>query len=449
MDLHGIINTDYILYLFQKGRSLCWDSFPMKGIELGEDIYDRIIELVDNEDTTVLDLQEAYKSLLPDGIVFWRPGYCFDNDEYDEVDYSAITEPRCLSKSEYRFLINKKRIEEEKDWYGLTGLKKWDLTQDQIKDRDDTVSCCIEEYAKDLKHSFARKVYRFIPAINYEEALRRLTESHPKVMFSHDYKGYSKDLWFKPAPGVELAPKTNFVFGASSYFTIVLKYKDVHILPYADIINYRIENTSQQIRFFKRYEPKRNEWLTVFRDTCSLFKEIQDNKDRFCEKYILGPLNDLMAQMKMITEAPDSDLEISEVFLEVNPRFFFETGHIDRRGQREFYKIFRLSNALFLLENLTLLNSSGIAKTDVYKDTILSMNRDLLPSISRFEKKIASAEEKIIKEIRSLKQSFKNDNEFKDRIDNLQIAASNLKVINRILVSRRDYLLRCEANLNK
>ena len=443
-----MVNYDNILYLFQKGKTLYEGSYPIDN-NVGEEIYMEI-EGLDGNGVTVLDYQEIFRSLLPKGLVFWKRGYCFNDDDYvedyDEVNYSAVLAPHCVSKSEYNFQIRKKEREAETEWYESHELKKTaTLTDDQKKEKDFYVSLAVMEYNLQLKERFSEELFKSRHAINYEVALLNLKEEHPEVLFSHDYKGFSNSIWFKPTRDIEIAPKTNFVFGKSSYFMLVLKYKGIHILPYSEIVKYRFQGTEQQVRHYRAYTPKRSSWNQVMEDTCALFKDIQTYKDSFIERYILNPLDDLMGQLKYINETPDPDLEFTEMELGFNSYCFFDTGHI--KSRKDFYKIIRLSNTLFLLENLAELNNSKIANTKAYRETILSYNKELLPSIPSFLKKTASSLKKVKAEIAVLKETGDRFS-VTEQIKRLDDIASNLKKMHRYLNERLE-LLKKSINENE
>lgn len=434
--LRGIVNVDYILYLYQEGDELVLDSYPIDN-SIGEEIIDRVCEL-NGEDVTVMDLQEEFETFLPQ-IEFWKKGYCFDDEDYDIVDYTAIQGPIILTKNKYTFLINKARREAEKLWFVENDGKKLSaLSKEERIAREEYIDFEISEYRESLKDHFIKSLSGFIPAINYEVTLHILRQKHPDILFSHDYKGFSWDRWFKPAKDIEIAPKTNIVFGKSSYFLLVLKYKGIHILPYAETIEYSIEDAVQQIRYFRKYKPNRSEWINVMEETSSLFEEIRKNGKDFINKYIHGPLKKMKAELKQINETNDSTLFITEREQLLNPYSRFDTGHVRKERIMEFYKIIHISDALLLIDNLVELNRSGIAKTDTYRDYILSLNKQLLPSISRFEKKTASALKKVRTEIVFLNHS---DKDVKEELEERRVIESNLREVQSFLRRRKDMLL--------
>lgn len=434
--LRGTVNVDYILYLYQDGNELLMDSYTIDN-SIGKELYFRILEL-NSEGANVIDLQKEYKSFLS-GIHFWRKGYCFDDENYDLVNYSAIQEPKVITDHYHSILLRITKIDAEKRWYEENGNKKLsDLSEKERYERRECIEFEIDEYEEYLKRRFINSLEEFLQAINYEVSLNNLKKKHPEILFSHDYKGYSWDKWFNPAQDIEIAPKTNFVFGKSSYFLLVLKYKGIHILPYDEIIKYSIEEAVQQVRFFRKYQPNRSEWINVMEETTLLFKEIRENEKDFVKNYILGPLNKMKEELKHINEATESDLFITERELCFNPYCRFDTAHVRKDKILDFYKIIHISDALLLIDNLVELNCSGIAKTDTYKDYILSLNKQLLPSILRFEKRTASSLKKVCSEIDTLRQS---DKDVEDDLEERRVIESNLRDVQSFLRLRKNLLL--------
>lgn len=100
----------------------------------------------------------------------------------------------------------------------------------------------------------------------------RECRDRPDILtFSHRLTGWSNPI-YKLTNDLYMEIKTNFGYGRSSYFFTKLRYKDIDIIPYSELILYRHRKAAEIIRYSQKYPLKNSSWvdaLNYAKDSCN------------------------------------------------------------------------------------------------------------------------------------------------------------------------------------
>lgn len=92
---------------------------------------------------------------------------------------------------------------------------------------------------------------------------------------------------------------TNFGYGQKSYFYVMLIYKGVEIIPFADFIHYR---EGFEIKLYtKRYKPSYNNWNDAMTFVAESYNILVENEYKFIEQFLINEIKKLVENLKSIS----------------------------------------------------------------------------------------------------------------------------------------------------
>lgn len=277
------------------------------------------------------------------------------------------------------------------------------------KDRRITEQDIYQEIIKNLNRDFANYILTWIHGYRISMAIRECRSQEGLIAFSHRYKG-----WALPEHQVNanfrLNFRTNFGYGRSSHFFILLNYKGVQIFPFMDWLNYQFVEVSQLARYSKMI----HEWETVKKLYNSQGKTTTYSKEEvvikqefwqtamdyileaanmaitdenaFITKYIVEPIENLVNELNLLLS------DDSESIVLTYPKFNenFELKSLDEEGNLLFKKLYlmdakaeKISGALQFIDEfrkLTLI----IENPELYVKRVESINQQFRPLLDNY-----------------------------------------------------------------
>lgn len=161
-------------------------------------------------------------------------------------------------------------------------------------------------YEKDIEHIYGINslLYKLELTFNnylYKEA-RKKAESKNALAISHKIRGWN-GTQFKIDQDFSFLIASNFGYGFSSYFYLLLKFKDIKILPYTSIIYYRYINASQIINFTEKYPSLHSSWEKSFNFIAKEINEFNKfGKNTFVYNHITKSLGEMVKMLSKILE---------------------------------------------------------------------------------------------------------------------------------------------------
>jgi hypothetical protein len=151
-------------------------------------------------------------------------------------------------------------------------------------------------------------------AKNYLDAYY-IEQAYVKCILDSQIKAYShrKIGWklhnFILDEVFSIAVNTNFGYGYANYFLLILKFKDVEIIPYSHLVIYRIANVMEIIRNTRNYSIRDESWQECFdfiSEVCNDFYE--KGQDGFVRKYMLDELEKMTNELSHFLSRNTFDL---------------------------------------------------------------------------------------------------------------------------------------------
>lgn len=386
-------------------------------IEYPKDIKDILNKLNDYEESCVYDILSIEDYIRDcgnrfDGVkISGKYSYCWPN-EYN-ASFLSKAEIKSVDRNRYFKELDeiKKRIETE--YRAMIWSHKVSLSDYEKRELEKEKNKKIEEkqeiYKKSAALKYIQRVRRFFYAQHYYITLNRI---------KGDCKMYSSDAigWYKPNYNItgnaRIGIRSNFGYGKSAYFDILLTYKGINILPYSDLVNYYWSNMMDNVRYTRSYFPRRRNWEDGLRFVVDICNWIERDSASFEKKWIVSEVENMMDGLKTINENVNIFYnKLKEAKERERRRLLDEDGrpqairysyiHDADICRHKIYpyettliiQVDKLSAALSLLEELLLLK-------DIYSPVILHIK-----TIIRYNKDVITA---IITEIEELCKQIVN-----------------------------------------
>ena len=287
----------------------------------------------------------------------------------------------------------------------------------------------------ELLQEFCAYLLYWIKAYNLTMAIRNCHSQENNIAFSHRYKG-----WSQPSGGLgdlEIEFKTNFGFGNSSYFCILLEYKGIKIVPFMDWVRYPYYQAYQILQYTRKiHELKTNSsgYSTIFisnehwQNAMNILNEMINlylkNERLFVQTYIIEELDNMINRLYdillMTNEELNTKYEIEENYSKINSeKIFNSVGDIEDLN----FKASKICGALGFIEKI--IEISSIVDTSNYLQRLKDCNLKLLPMLT----KSVIDSNSILAELQVSK--IENDNKIK-MIFNDDEVESNLKFSRKV-----------------
>lgn len=175
----------------------------------------------------------------------------------------------------------------------------------------------------------------WIKAYDISMQIRDSNKSNNVIAFSHRYIGWSQPIFdFKD---LKIHFKTNFGYGNSSYFYIMLEYKSIQIVPFMDWVIYPYFKAAQVLQYTMKLHRFRNRsvyiennlWNDAMNFICEAGNIYLKNDQLFIEKYILNQLDGMIDSLHHILSMDSDTLDESygnmKIFRKIKTERFFNT----------------------------------------------------------------------------------------------------------------------------
>lgn len=426
------LNVGYILSLQSINGELVVKEIP---IDYSDDIIsvlDKLNGYISNEQVfNAFDVEKFVKQCSFEKKLII--GYCWPN----EYNASFISHARILEIDKEKYY--KEMDEIKKDLFDKYEKKKncsrWidghyeclsDYEKDQLeKEKWQKIEEEQAKYERIRLQNYVDEVRRYIFALQYWKTLQSIKDS--SLMYSSENIGWYKP-YFNITGNARIGLRSNFCYGRSAYFDVLLNYKGINILPYSDLVNYYWSNMMDNLRCTRSYSIYRSNWTEVLRFVAELCNWIERDSDSFEKKWIIDEVESMMEGLKNIKiniesyykklkDDKDEFVRLQKTTSKSQTiRYRWINDRITNQYKTYPYEttliiqVDKLSAALSLLEELSSLkNIYSPVTTHIH--TILQYNRALLPAIKTECKKLAAE----IKDNQSLLKQIETDIESNEK----------------------------------
>lgn len=329
-------------------------------------LYEELKAMADNENRSVLDLQNKFELYFNKNRSQMYFNYCYP-EQYDLSYVIGVYYPIFKTYEQYKVI--------EKGGEKVSASKY------------------------DWKKRFLKSAYSYINAYSYSQMLECLKRNPKNKMFSSESKGWTV-YDYKINDYTEFQVRSNFGYGSASYFYVNLKYKGIDILPYSDLVKYYKAEMYDFIRYTRQYNPNRDNWDLALDFVVETSNFAIKDESAFIEKWIFNEIEEMMRGLERLAINP-----LEEYRLIANNKLntlglIFVRNISDNEIKK--YNIYptetvvafqaeKIAGALLLLEQIRTLNSV-YEKAERVIDRIKEINLELLP---QFKKAISSAKLKL------------------------------------------------------
>lgn len=264
------INETHILVLKKLDELFCISEIK---IEDSSSIIKQIEEAAKNSNNkTVLDIQH----------IFWDNFNCILNSYgylypygYSNSYVQGAIKPQKWTKEKYEIEFQER-------------LKKGEKK---------------EEIEKKIKEQFSNSCKNYIKQQMLYNAYQKAINDSSVKMFSRESIGWSS-FKYDISEDIKICLSTNFGYGLSSYFTLLVSYKDIDIAPFSHIARYYHADMIDIIKTTRSYGVERKNWLNVFIFVRDFTNDSLTNPEEFVKKRIAKEIEDMMCFLRDVMKNP-------------------------------------------------------------------------------------------------------------------------------------------------
>jgi hypothetical protein len=402
------VNVDYILLLKHKIDSdYKTEQHPIN--KLYEDVFNKI-KAFSSSDTTedfdditkyiknteLIPVSQQLASQSDQGFFY----YCINlADRYIPKIYFDI-EDKLDRVIELRFILDGVYVSNEYDIQNKKYENEYQKTEDIKRLEKNYLGSKTE-----LKKEVCNYIALWIHAYRFLQARKELSNQKNIISYSHRYQGWSKPR-YKVNDELTIEFITNFGYGNSSYFYLLLIYRGIQIFPFMEWVNYKYAAASEMEKYTERYhkeeivkihrskdpkyQSKPNEpstrkvltieqeyWNNAFNDLVKACNIYEKGTHTFIENYITSALDSLIKALEDIFEMGEntSDKKYRDFGYDFDINYKTE-GYV-KRIKLMSVKGAMISGTLGFMGQIIELEE--IIDTKVYIQKITSLNNRVLP----------------------------------------------------------------------
>lgn len=332
------VNFDYILTISESKENLMVNQIE---IDRHDTLIDNLIDMYHDTNCDVEDMDRYAKRNIT--IRDQEFPFCLGHNYRDHY-INDVTFPKYDAKT-YSQNITKLESQIENARKRRYDTKVRDLENKLIN------------YNQKVKEGYLQNALTFIYSLDYQHALKVNKIEEKYKIFSSEIHGrfsYNTDV----NNDLKITTRTNFCYGSSSYFHIIVKYKDIELLPYSEWVKYYYAGYNEIMRFTRSYPSHRESWHYVMAFLVSYINNALIDPDSFVKNEVMSEVNGLL-------------LGLEEIFLLDEDKFSkkLDVKHIEdddiryigissarhaNESEREYYKITPYECAMiFRMEKIT------------------------------------------------------------------------------------------------
>lgn len=165
-----------------------------------------------------------------------------------------------------------------------------------------------DEKIKDLKNEIEKMFIRWQKAYSINACYNTCIKDNDILSFSHRISGWSNPIYHL-TKYFSLKFQTNFGYGKSSYFFLVLKYKNILITPFSEWIEYDVADFSEIVRYTQKYILENKSWLEAMeyaKEACNISI---NQETKFVKKYIIEECEKMVNGLEKILFAKEINVK--------------------------------------------------------------------------------------------------------------------------------------------
>lgn len=298
---------------------------------------------------------------------------------------------------------------------------------------------------KRTKEEYLKQILSYIYSYDYNNTLREHNFQGKDTFFSSEIHGrftyetiVNKDL--------KILARTNFCYGSSTYFHIIVKYKNVELLPFGEWVKYYYAGYNSIMQYTRSYICIRDSWRYAM-DFLELFvNKAIENPDEFVKKDVIYEVNSLIEGLNEIFHMTDDDfekrLEVRHIAEDEDRYIGISSARHANEKEREYYKIRKsesamifkmekISGALYFLNNLKSI-SAIIPEVDESINRIIELNNLIYPNIVEAIPPISLEIKNLTCELHKIEREYNQKEKrleyYKDRLEDIKKKSTGVEL---------------------
>lgn len=188
--------------------------------------------------------------------------------------------------------------------------------------------------------------------------------------------------------------ETNFCYGSSTYFSVVVTYKGIELLPYSVWVHYYYARFVHLLKYTRSYIRERNSWHMCMDFLKTFINSAIDNPENFIHNEVMREVDGLIEGLQRIFSLSQEDFE-KEIKVKERPGDERYIGILSARYANEsdeneyaitahevsmIYRMEKVSGALRFLDSLRKIKEIYSEVSDAI-DKIIAMNQQIYPEV--------------------------------------------------------------------
>lgn len=396
------VNIQYVLGLEEKQDR----TLQMVQIDIPQSsvIIEELEAMQDNPNRNLYDMSSYfYRHVNPIKDCYQ---YCFPEEyHYSYLNEKVTPVPKDITYWKYREVEEERR----KKWERWQSLKK-DVPQCEVDKR-------WNEYVHKLEYSDKKKYFsmakKYILCQNLYKAMQEAKENPNIKMYSRDIVG-RKHFLYDINNDVKVDVYTNFGYGRASHFFLTIKYKDIVLIPYSDLVHFYYANMKSLIAHTRAYRCYRDSWEGMMDYLSKFVNNSRRDPENFVRNYVLNEIEEMMKGLRAILKNPLEILEHMQTDNGENLRLSvvrpfdrneFVIFEAMPKELTTVFKIEKISGALLFVENLKSLKDICYEVDSVIEE-IIELNKSVAPEVSAVLESIDNSIEPLQEEYDALDKEF-------------------------------------------
>lgn len=429
MKYNDSLNAGYVLFLQKEGGILNVKKLAINYPEEIISILDKLDYYEDNlEFYDAFDVERFVQRSDFNKIGVFK--YCWPYEYYDsykseatikKIDsedyFQKLDEIKERISLEYELKMKPKR-KIGKQWVYLDESRRLELE----REKDEKIWEEQEKQKQRVLQDYIVMVRRFIFAQYYNNTIQIIKEN--SLMYSSEVMGWY-GANFNVIGNARIGLRSNFCYGSSAYFDVLLNYKGINILPYSDLINYYWSNMMDNLRCTRSYATYRRNWPEVLTFVADICNWIERDPVSFEKKWIVDEVEQMMDGLNEIhgkieeyynrLEEAKKEEERQRLEKVVSQRTIrYRNITASKIIQYKTYpheslltiQVDKFAAALSLLEDLLSLKNI-YAPVIGYINTIIQYNKEIIPAIKTQCKELTFHIMKQEKELKKIEKNIK------------------------------------------
>ena len=413
--MNSEVNIKYVLGLEEQA-----DKTPQIvkiDIPQSSDIIEELEAMQENPNKNLYDMSSYfYHYVNPIEDCY---NYCLPEEYYKSyLNEQVSSAPKEIPYWEYRKTETEIRTTWERRLY-----KKEELSQQELEQK-------WKEYVHKVEYSdkkiYFSKAKKYILCQNLNMAISEAESNLNIKIYSHDIVGFNHII-YDIDDDVKVRVDTNFGYGsASSYFFLTIKYKDIILIPYSDLVHFYYASMKSLIAHTKSYSCNRDSWRELMEYVSNFVNKSRHNPESFVRDYVLNEIHIMMEGLREIINNPKEALEQISTIYQGNVRLStlrpftkneFQLYETTKEEITSVFKIEKISGALHFIENLKSLKVL-CSEVDSVIDEIIELNKSVAPEIHSILESIDVSIQPIQEEIDNLNKELDKKITEQERLEN-------------------------------